>query len=68
MCVCVCVCNLSLKDVIFLYCIYIFSSLTKFTARLVMSQIRRLILISAKLARPILSIRVLSDHFVKCND
>ena len=58
------ICNLFLKDVIFLDCIYIFSSLTKFTARLVMSQIRRVILISAKLARPVLSIRVLSDHFV----
>ena len=42
------ICNLSLKDVIFLDCIYIFSSLTKFTARIVMSQIRRVILISAK--------------------
>ena len=39
---------LSLKDAIFLDCVHIFSSSNKFTARLVMGQIRKDILIGSK--------------------
>lgn len=40
--------TLFLEDVIFLDCVYILTPSTKFIARLLVSQVRRVILISAK--------------------